>query len=301
MRLIEVEVELNTPANVARTGGTRDWDIVANPTRSKSADGSYNIINGAAPVAGTSVKMNYLQRAGFTTPARLLQLPLHSIKVKAIVNGGGAGSPTTDTIVYAESVCLVKGGSVLTSVDKGDGATTFTGVNTRYYTFGPADLATLGIVRVSDLLANPTDFGAVIGLTSDDTIASQSHYAQVDQLALVFVLIAEDDDMDAYRAGLGGGFITISDEALPSVSSSTQIFANVPNDCTLIELTVRTADLVIRWNAPGGTSAATTTNGNTYPAGGTYLLTGNKESFLAARAIQSGGTAAGWITYKGVA
>lgn len=295
MKLIEVVQELTSSSNVARTGGTRDWDIVANPDRSKSADGSYNIINGAMLPPGSSVKMNYLQRVGFTTPARLLQLPLHSIKVKAVVNGGGLASP--DTLVYAESVCLVKGGSVLTSVDKGDAVTTFLGVETRYYTFGPSDLATLGITRVGDLLSDPSDFGAVIGLTSDDTAASQSHYAQVDQLALVFVLIEQEDELDAYNAGRGGGFVVAAKEAMPSVSSSTQIFANAPDGCCMIEMTVRTADLVISWNEPGDTDAATTTNGNTYAAGGTYRLYGNQDSFKQARAIQSGGTTAGWITY----
>ena len=304
MRFIEVEVELTTSSTVARSGGTRDWDVVGFPDRSKSADGSYNIIDGAMSPPGNVIKMNYLQRVGFTTPARLKNLPLYAIKVKAIVNGGGPGSDdetVTDTVVYAESICIVKGGSVLTSVDKGVAGSTFTGVETRYYTFSSADLVTLGVVRVSDLLADPANFGAVIGLTSDDTVASQSHYAQVDQLALVFVLIEEEEEMDAYHSGKGGGWEVAAREALPSVATSIAPFANVPDDCTMIELTVRTADVVINWNLPGGSTAATTAIGNTYVAGLTHRLYGNKQTFAAARAIQSGGTATGWITYWKVA
>lgn len=304
IRFIEVEVELTTSSTVARTGGTRDWDVVTNPDRSKSADGSYNIIDGAMSPPGNNIKMNYLQRVGFTTPAELERWPLYAIKIKAIVNGGGAGSdddPITDTVVTAESICLVKGGAVLTSVDKGDAVTTFTGVGTRYYTFSSVNLAALGVVRVTDLFNDPADFGAVIGLTSDDTVGVQGHYAQVDQLALVFVLIVQEDDMDHYRAGQGGGFEVKAAEAMPSVVANTQIFANCPDGCTLIEFTPRVADVVIRWNVPGGSSAATTTAGNTYVAGVTHLLHGNKDTFLAARAIESGGTATGWITYKGIA
>ena len=307
MRLIEVEVELTTPSNVARTGGTADWDVVANPNNSKSADGSYQIINGAPPVAGTIVKMNYLKRQGLTSPSALLAYPLYAVKVKLVANAGGvdvAQDPPEDTVCYAETVCLVKGGSILTTVDKGESAgAEWQGVETRYYTFDQPDLATLGISRVADLFGDPNDFGAAVGFISDDTVAAvpTAHYAQIDQLALVLVLLVQEEDMDHFRAGQGGGFEVISAEEMPSLTNSSAIFAGVPEGCTLIEFTPRVADVVIRWNAPGGSGAASTTDGNTYVAGVTHLLHGNYSTFLAARAIESGGTATGWITYKKIA
>lgn len=308
MRLIEVEVELANSANVARTGGTHDWDVVANPDNSESADGSYQSIVAPAPVPGFDIKMNYLKRQGLTTPSALLAYPLYAVKVKLVANAGGpttSEDPPADTVCYTDSVCLVKGGSILTSVDKGTEAagTEWTGVETRYYTFTQADLATLGITRVGDLFGDPNDFGAAVGLSSDDSIpaAPTGHYAQVDQLALVLVLLVQEEDMDHYRAGLGGGFEVLLAEEMPSVAISAAIFANVPEGCTLIEFTPRVADVVIRWNPPGEGGVATTANGNTYVAGVTHLLHGNYSTFLAARAIESGGTATGWITYKKVA
>lgn len=290
MRLIEVEMPLDNSANVARLGATLDWDVVANPDRSKLDDADENVISGAAPMPGNIAVMRYLRRMGFTTPARVLELPLHSIKVKARVRGG------PDAVCYADSVRLVKGGSILNTVDKGGVSPTFVNEQTNYYTFGPADLASMSVTR-ADLFSNPADFGAVLGITTDDTVSVAGQWAAVDQLALVFVLIEQEDDVDAYRAGQGGGFEVALKEALPSVSSSAAIFANCPDDVVMIELTVRTADLVICWNEASDIDAATTTNGNTYAAGGTYRLYGNETAFKSARAIQSGGTAAGHITY----
>lgn len=294
MRLIEIEVPLDNSANVARLGGTLDWDVVANPDRSKFDDAQENVISGAAPTPGNVAVMRYLRRMGLTTPARVNQLPLHSIKVKAVVRGG------PDAVCYADSVRLVKGGVILNTVDKGGTTPVFVNEQTNYYTFTPGNLATLGVTR-ADLLSNPADFGVVLGITTDDTVSVAGQWAAVDQLALVFVLIEQEEEMDAYHAGKGGGWQVAAREALPSLTSSTTLFANVPDGCTMIELTVRTADVVINWNVPGGTVAATTTVGNTYPAGGTYRLYGNKQTFAAARAIESGGTAAGWITYWKVA
>lgn len=249
--------------------------------------------------------MEHLKRYGFTTPADAVRYPLSYLKVRTICFGGGPtsdpGVPTNDTIVYADSICLVKGGTILTSMDKGDETDQYLGeYETRDYTFTRADLETLGITR-AELLASPADFGAAIGMRNLDADAAAGNFNRVDMLALVFGLLVDEDDMDHYRAGQGGGWEVLAKEALPAVSSSTQLFANVPDGCTRIELTVRTADVVIYWNLPGGTTAATTTNGNTYAAGGTYQLPVNKGTALAARAIQSGGTAAGWITYWGIA
>jgi len=303
MRVIEVLVPLEDSATVARTGSTHSWDTATTPDGSRDDDAATQWFSGGvAPIPGTNAKMQHLKRYGFTTPAEAVRYPLSYLKVRTICFGGGPtsdpGVPTNDTIVYADSICLVKGGTILTSMDKGDETDQYLGVyETRDYTFTRADLETLGITR-AELLASPADFGAAIGMRNLDADAAAGNFNRVDMLALVFGLLVDEDDMDYHKAAMAGGWkAAAAPSALPSVSSSAAIFSDVPDDVTLIELTVRTADLVIRWNIPGATTAATTTNGNTYAAGGTYKLHGNKDTFLAARGIQSGGTAAGTITY----
>lgn len=105
---------------------------------------------------------------------------------------------------------------------------------------------------------------------------------------------ARDKDMDTYNASQGNGFHELHSEALPSVSSSAQIFANAPKNTAWIELTVRVATLCVRHDG----EAATTAAGNDY-AVGTHQLVFSQEQAKKVRAIQSGGTTTGWITYWG--
>lgn len=91
-----------------------------------------------------------------------------------------------------------------------------------------------------------------------------------------------------------GGFVYLSDEALPSVSSSTALFANAPANTRKIVLTIRVATLSLRFSGK-----ATTANGHDF-AVGTHDLLMNQGAAQACRAIESGGTTTGFITYFGV-
>lgn len=87
------------------------------------------------------------------------------------------------------------------------------------------------------------------------------------------------------------------EEALPSVSASTAIFANAPEGTARIELTVRAATLTLRRD--GG--VATTANGQDFKttAVAPFAFNMDRSRALLVRAIQNGGTTTGWITYFG--
>lgn len=91
-----------------------------------------------------------------------------------------------------------------------------------------------------------------------------------------------------------GGFVYLSDEALPSVAASAQLFVNAPAGTRKIVLTLRVATLSMRFSG-----TATTANGHDF-AVGTHEFVMSQEAALACRAIQSGGTTTGFITYFGV-
>lgn len=88
------------------------------------------------------------------------------------------------------------------------------------------------------------------------------------------------------------------DEALPSVASSAQIFANAPATTKLIMLTIRVATVTMTFDG----STATTSNGHDWAVNSTsspYVFQMTKSEALLVQAIQSGGTATGHITYFG--
>ena len=93
-------------------------------------------------------------------------------------------------------------------------------------------------------------------------------------------------------------------EAMPSVSASTAIFANAPAATKEIRMTVRTA--AITMTGPAGSNTvpvtATTTVGLDFAvnsASSPYVIETNATIAKAMRAIQNGGTAAGYIEYWG--
>lgn len=300
MKLIEVPFSINTPTSVSRGPGGTAWDLAVD--RSKEDDATYQQMVGPYPAAGMLWYSERLVRQGFTTPAKISQYPLHSLVVSLNADGGGVGA----TDVYADQVYLVKGGSILTSVNNGT-TTRFTGEQTQRYTFTAAQLASLGVTRL-DLLGNPTDFGCAAALTIDDTVAIAGFVPQIDQLSLIAVLMVEEESMDYHRAAKAGGYRVLLEEAMPSISSSTQIFANAPAGTVFIDVRVDTADLVIRFNTAavsGGVmtdtiSAATTSNGLKFFANERPRLPMNQQTAKRARAIQSGGTTTGWIVYWGL-
>lgn len=96
-------------------------------------------------------------------------------------------------------------------------------------------------------------------------------------------------------------------EAMPSVTASTAIFANAHDDTKEIRMTVRTAAITMAGPGDGfpngGTPVtATTTVGLDFAvnsASSPYVIETNATIAKAMRAIQNGGTAAGYIEYWG--
>lgn len=89
------------------------------------------------------------------------------------------------------------------------------------------------------------------------------------------------------------------DEALPSVASSAQIFANAPATTKLIMLTIRAATVTMTFDGSAATAGA---NGHDWAVNNTsspYVFQMTQSEALLVRAIQSGGTATGHITYFG--
>lgn len=87
----------------------------------------------------------------------------------------------------------------------------------------------------------------------------------------------------------------LSDEALPSVASSAQIFANAPAGTLAIVVTFRVAGVTCTFDATAATAGA---NGNDYEIG-TYEWEMNQTAALRVRCIENGGTVTGHITYFG--
>lgn len=87
----------------------------------------------------------------------------------------------------------------------------------------------------------------------------------------------------------------LSEEALPSVATAAQVFANVHEKTKEIVLTIRSQNVTYRSD---GTDATAGANGITL-AVGTYVLQLDNKAALLVRMIQEAATATGWIEYWG--
>jgi len=83
-------------------------------------------------------------------------------------------------------------------------------------------------------------------------------------------------------------------EALPSVTASTQIFANAPTNTEMILLQIRGSGITMQFD---GDVATANTNGIDYGEGERVELRLNYTSAREIRAIENGGTATGYIVY----
>ena len=91
-------------------------------------------------------------------------------------------------------------------------------------------------------------------------------------------------------------YINLLEEALPSVASSAQVFANAPAGTKEIVITIRSQNVTYRGDGSDATAGA---DGCTL-AVGTYTLQLNKAAAQLVRMIQEAATATGWIQYWGV-
>src|SRR5574343_162824 len=92
-----------------------------------------------------------------------------------------------------------------------------------------------------------------------------------------------------------GGWIALSQEAIPSISSNAKLFPNVPVGTKFIMLSVRAYPIVVSFD---GTDATTSVGVDL--AVGTYTLDLDYTEASKVEAIQNGGTATGYIVYFGV-
>jgi hypothetical protein len=113
--------------------------------------------------------------------------------------------------------------------------------------------------------------------------------------------------MDFYRAGEQAAMKVLYEEALPSLASAAAMFPSTQTGagarasvqgCRMIRVTVRAATVTYRGD--GGTPTAGG-NGIDLPAGTHYDFAVNDSEAASWNAIQSGGTASGWIQYWGLA
>jgi len=102
----------------------------------------------------------------------------------------------------------------------------------------------------------------------------------------------------AFSSAVGSTYATLADEALPSIAASTQLFVNAPAGTKEIWVTLRTAGMTMTTDAGAATAGA---NGNDFSSGtvAPHVFRMNKTAALLCRAIGNGGTATGWIVYRG--
>ncbi len=100
-----------------------------------------------------------------------------------------------------------------------------------------------------------------------------------------------------YRSCIQGGYDVISEEALPSLASSTQVFANAPAGTALIRFTLRSQGVTMRLDG----NAATALGNGVDLATGSYEWEFSQEQAKKVRMIQAGATTTGWIQYLKVA
>ncbi len=89
---------------------------------------------------------------------------------------------------------------------------------------------------------------------------------------------------------------SLLEEALPSITSSTQIFANAPATTKRVRIELRTAPATVRFDAGAATAGG---NGVSYTTGVYNWYFDSQEEAKKVRAIEFGGTTTGWIQYFG--
>lgn len=100
--------------------------------------------------------------------------------------------------------------------------------------------------------------------------------------------------MADYHTASQGAWDCVLEEALPSISSSTQVFANVPAKTCLIRFTLRSQGATMRCDGNAATAGA---NGIDLAKDSTYELPFTVEQAKKVRMIQGAATCTGWIQY----
>ncbi len=156
----------------------------------------------------------------------------------------------------------------------------------------------------------PSDFnsGLVTGTAVlDDQADPGSGNATLTAASVtIYYSIETGDDMDFYRAAQEAGWKVLYAEAMPSLASAAALFPSTQSAAAnkasvagtrMVMFCVRGAAITVTCD---GTTPTAGGHGIDYPVGSPYMLALNDDEASAVQAIQSGGTASGWIEYWGL-
>jgi len=287
-----------TFANVARTGSDQNWGDESN---AQTSNNLYASAGNPIHVDGVTAIYHYLKASQLVSRvperARILGIKLYIERAQDSPTGPAGGC--VDLEVY-----IVKNGSIVTLENKALAGAWGTTETTVSYG-GATDL--WGTTWSANQI-NSAGFGFVLAVTANGGDDGEGGFYTADPLvdhmyAEIFYEGSKSSppnqtfevpiEMDYHKSALAGGFRAIDSERITSLSSSTQIFANCPDDCTTIELTVRTQGITLTKDGKAATASGI---GNDY-ATGTYMFSGNAEEFKRYRAIQQTASAEIYITY----
>lgn len=290
------------------TVGTAVWGTT--PGEAQTDNDVYAELN-PAPLAGADDITEYLKGVDLVTPP-----PAGSAVTAVRVKFRAFQTAASNTTI--SSVCLVTSAGVQTGTDVADDAALATSETLYSYAFSQAQLVALG-VNLAEVQA--ATFGAVVSFTRTDSVTMVGGLPKVDHLYIevdytpsagggltgskgggtesstaspvissVLVSLTEDDEDEMPLR-----YEPIATEALPSCTVATNIFANAPADTEMVYLTIRTGGLTLEFL--DGSTPTAGANGHDYGAGERVEFRLNQTSAKAIRAIQTGGTTTGWITY----
>lgn len=175
---------------------------------------------------------------------------------------------------------------------------------------GPIQETVTFTVNYSRSIVNATSFGYLIRRNAEPTASRLIDRVQMQvttatgggggggsfvlnprgKLQVMDMLSVEHGGYEVCRKPDGSAW----EHAMASVTASTKVFANAPDDCEMVQITVRTAGITLRYFG-----TATTSNGHDFAAdaGQPYVFYGRPDELRNIEAIATTGTPTGWISY----
>lgn len=291
--VVQYIIPFDAFTSVARIGSTQAWNL--NLSSAQSSDDARVYMN-PVPMGGSNQKMQWLQGLGLSTAANYLKraMDLRGVEIVYEVDG------SSTTVIKDDLVHLITSSTIRSSTNVGLNTAIADGDVVRYGALTRADWQDAFGLTLAVLKSNPSDVGAVLGLTADDSVSVTGDWPRVDRLALRVTVWEPSGglllDRELFKHG---GLVCLLEEAIPTISSSTAIFANAPTGTKAILMSVYSGGADVLVMLDGGT--ALTTKGLRYYAGDSaQLIPIAYDQALLAKAIQSAATATGWIVYLGL-
>lgn len=291
--IVQYTIPFDAFTSVARTGSTQAWNL--NLSSAQSSDDARVYMN-PVPMGGGNHKMEWLQGLGLSTAANYLKRATELRGVEIVYEVDGSST----TVIKDDLVHLITSSTIRSATNVGLNTAIADGDVVRYGAFTRADWQTNYGLTLAVLKSNPADVGAVLGLTADDSVSVTGDWPRVDQLALRVTVWEPSGglllDRELFKHG---GLVCLLEEAMPTISASTAIFANAPPGTKAILMSVYSGGADVLVMLDGGTALAT--KGLRYYAGDSaQLIPIAYDQALQAKAIQSAATATGWIVYLGL-